>query len=110
MVGAGGRLSDWVAVAREYAAAHGYFLPPTTAVWEGHPIGVWAKNARAAAHRARENEELGAAGRPVRSAAGAMTEARRDEQDAIGPGWCPVWDTGWLRLTPGSGHRVSRDE
>ncbi|MEV5205137.1 Helicase associated domain protein [Streptomyces sp. NPDC053720] len=89
--------ADGVAVAKEYAAAHGHFLPPVTAVWEGHPIGVWAKNARAAARRARENEELRAAGLPVPSAAGAMTEARQDELDAIDPGWCPVWDTGWQR-------------
>ncbi|MFG2221262.1 helicase associated domain-containing protein [Streptomyces sp. NPDC048685] len=89
--------ADGVAVAREYAAAHGHFLPPTTATWAGYPIGVWAKNARAAARRARENEELREAGRAVRSAAGAMTEARRDELDAIDPGWCPVWDTGWQR-------------
>ncbi|MGW2182915.1 helicase associated domain-containing protein [Streptomyces sp. NPDC001732] len=26
-----------------------------------------------------------------------MTQARRDELDAIDPGWCPVWDTGWQR-------------
>ncbi|MEU0629275.1 helicase associated domain-containing protein [Streptomyces sp. NPDC005989] len=26
-----------------------------------------------------------------------MTEARRDELDAIDPGWCRVWDTGWQR-------------
>ncbi|WP_331750793.1 helicase associated domain-containing protein [Streptomyces sp. NBC_00046] len=26
-----------------------------------------------------------------------MTEARRDELDAIDPEWCPVWDTGWQR-------------
>ncbi|MFB6878993.1 helicase associated domain-containing protein [Streptomyces sp. NPDC056323] len=89
--------ADGIAVAREYSAAHGHFLPPTTATWEGHPIGVWAKNARAAARRARENEELRAAGRPVRSAAGAMTQARLDELDAIDPGWCLVWDTGWQR-------------
>ncbi|WP_406253670.1 helicase associated domain-containing protein [Streptomyces atratus] len=69
--------ADGIAVAKEYAAAHGHFLPPTTATWEGHPIGVWAKNARAAARRARENEELRAAGRPVPSAAGAMTKARQ---------------------------------
>ncbi|MGY3061489.1 hypothetical protein ACVWZD_005787 [Streptomyces sp. TE3672] len=89
--------SDGVAVAKEYAAVHGHFLPPTVAVWEGHPIGVWAKNARAAARRARENEELRAAGLPVPSAARAMAEARRDELDAIDPGWCPVWDTAWQR-------------
>ncbi|MFE7401862.1 helicase associated domain-containing protein [Streptomyces sp. NPDC057557] len=51
--------ADGLAVAREYAAAHGHFLPPTTAIREGHPIGVWAKNARAAARRARENEGSG---------------------------------------------------
>ncbi|MER5618562.1 helicase associated domain-containing protein [Streptomyces sp. NPDC002215] len=89
--------ANGVAVAREYAAVHGHVLPPTTAVWEGHPIGVWAKNARAAARRARENEELRAAGLPVPSAAGAMTEARQDELDAVDPGWCPAWDTGWQR-------------
>ncbi|MFF1651362.1 helicase associated domain-containing protein [Streptomyces sp. NPDC058240] len=26
-----------------------------------------------------------------------MTEARQDELDAIGPGWCPAWETGWQR-------------
>ncbi|WP_406156442.1 helicase associated domain-containing protein [Streptomyces sp. NBC_01005] len=89
--------ADGVAVAREYAAAHGHFLPPTSATWEGHPIGVRAKNARAAARRVRENEELRAASRPVTSAASAMTGARQDELDAIDPGWCPAWDTGWQR-------------
>ncbi|WP_371098562.1 helicase associated domain-containing protein [Streptomyces sanglieri] len=89
--------ADGVAVAKQYAAAHGHFLPPTSATWEGHPIRVWAKNARAAARRARENEELRAASRPVTSAASAMTGARQDELDAIDPGWCPVWDTGWQR-------------
>ncbi|MFJ2379304.1 helicase associated domain-containing protein [Streptomyces sp. NPDC087769] len=85
------------AIAKEYATVHDHFLPPTTATWDGHPIGVWAKNARVAARRARENEELRAAGLPVPSAAGAMAEARRDEPDAIDPGWCPVWDTAWQR-------------
>ncbi|MCX4399625.1 MULTISPECIES: hypothetical protein [unclassified Streptomyces] len=89
--------ADGIAVAKEYTAVHGHFLPPTTAVWDGHPNGMWAKNARAAARRAAANKELRAAGRPVPSAAGAMTDARRDEVDAIAPGWCPVWDTGWQR-------------
>ncbi|MFF3788132.1 helicase associated domain-containing protein [Streptomyces sp. NPDC001933] len=89
--------ADGIAVAKEYATVHGHFLPPTTAVWDGHPIGVWAKNARAAARRARENEELRAAGLPVSSAAGVMNQARRDELDAIDPGWCPAWDTAWQR-------------
>ncbi|MEU9567054.1 helicase associated domain-containing protein [Streptomyces sp. NPDC048161] len=89
--------ADGVAAARLYTAAHGHFLPPTGAVWADYPIGVWAKNARAAARRAAENDELRATGQPVPSAAGAMTQARRDELDAIDPGWCPVWDTGWQR-------------
>ncbi|MFF9594221.1 Helicase associated domain protein [Streptomyces sp. NPDC014646] len=88
---------DGLMVARLYAEAHGHFLPPTTAVWGDYPIGVWAKNARAAARRARENEELREAGRPVVSAAGAMTKARQDELDAVDPGWCPAWDTTWQR-------------
>ncbi|WP_326763461.1 helicase associated domain-containing protein [Streptomyces sp. NBC_01591] len=58
---------------------------------------MWAKNARAAARRARENEELRAVGLTVPSAAGAMAEARQDELDAIDPGWCPAWYTGWQR-------------
>ncbi|MFF8919522.1 Helicase associated domain protein [Streptomyces sp. NPDC015032] len=88
---------DGLAVARLYTEAHGHFLPPTTAVWGDYPIGMWAKNARAAARRARENEELRAAGRSVVSAAGAMTRARQDELDAVDPGWCPAWDTTWQR-------------
>ncbi|MFE6497583.1 helicase associated domain-containing protein [Streptomyces sp. NPDC057747] len=89
--------ADGIAVAKQCAAVHGHFFPPTTATWDGHPIGVWAKNARAAARRARENEELRAAGRPVPSAAGAMAQARQDELDAIDPGWCPAWDIAWQR-------------
>ncbi|MCT2547360.1 Helicase associated domain protein [Streptomyces atratus] len=88
---------DGLAMARLYAEAHGHFLPPTSAVWGDYPIGVWAKNARAAARRARENEELRVAGRSVPSAAGAMARARQDELDAVDPGWCPVWDTTWQR-------------
>ncbi|MER6504836.1 helicase associated domain-containing protein [Streptomyces sp. NPDC001455] len=88
---------DGLEVARLYAEAHGHFVPTTNAVWGDFPIGVWAKNARAAARRARENDELRAAGQPVPSSAGAMTQARQDELDAVDPGWCPAWDTTWQR-------------
>ncbi|MEV6147391.1 helicase associated domain-containing protein [Streptomyces sp. NPDC051992] len=44
-----------------------------------------------------ENEELRAVDRPAPSSAGAMAKARQDELDAIDPGWCPAWDTGWQR-------------
>ncbi|MFB6876083.1 hypothetical protein [Streptomyces sp. NPDC056323] len=94
--------ADEVAVAKEYADIHACFLPPTTAVWDGYPIGVRAKNAHAAARKAPENEELRAPGRPVPSAVGAMTEARWDKLDTIDPGWCPAWDTGGTGYRPGS--------
>ncbi|OKJ25240.1 MULTISPECIES: hypothetical protein [unclassified Streptomyces] len=55
------------------------------------------KNTRAAARRARENEEVRAAGSAVPSAAGAMPQARQDELDAIDPRCCPAWDTAWQR-------------
>ncbi|MET9920109.1 helicase associated domain-containing protein [Streptomyces sp. NPDC006435] len=88
---------DGLMVARRYAEANGHFLPPVTAVWSAYPIGVWAKNARVVARRARENDELWAAGRPVVWSDGAMTRARQDELDAIDLGWCPAWQ--WrLRL------------
>ncbi|WP_405753164.1 Helicase associated domain protein [Streptomyces sp. NBC_00012] len=39
------------------AAARGHFFPPTTATWEGHPIEVWAKNARGSPKGAGEREQ-----------------------------------------------------
>ncbi|MFD7608346.1 helicase associated domain-containing protein [Streptomyces mirabilis] len=49
--------ADGLAVARDYAAVHGHFLPPTNAVWGGDrmAIGVWAKNQRAAARKTHES-------------------------------------------------------
>lgn len=46
VVGQEAARADGVTVARAHAAVHGRFLPPTTAMCEGHPIGVRAKNAR----------------------------------------------------------------
>ncbi|MFI5774822.1 helicase associated domain-containing protein [Streptomyces sp. NPDC051658] len=54
--------ADGVAVAKQYAAAHGHFLPPTTATWEGRPIGVWAKNA---ARRRAGRERTRSSARPA---------------------------------------------
>ncbi|MGW4048455.1 Helicase associated domain protein [Streptomyces sp. NPDC004721] len=52
--------AEGLAVARAYAAAHGgMLLPPATAVWDGYPIGTWAKNQRAAVRRMRENARGG---------------------------------------------------
>lgn len=94
--GPGSGLADGLAVAKQYATAHGHFLPDHRAPG-GHPIGAWAKNSRAAARRARDNEGLRAACLPVPSAAGAMSQARQEELDAIDPVCHPAWNTGWQR-------------
>ncbi|MEU8757370.1 Helicase associated domain protein [Streptomyces chartreusis] len=86
-------------VARSYVAVHGHFLPPASAVWggDGFPIGVWAKNQRAAARKSRENAVRRAAGETGVSSAGELSEARMDALDEIDPGWCPAWGIGWQR-------------
>ncbi|MGY4983973.1 helicase associated domain-containing protein [Streptomyces sp. 900105755] len=87
-----------LAVARSYAAVHGHLLPPTTAVWGGDnfPIGVWLKNARAAA-KAAESTERRAAGETGLSCAGELSQARMQALTDLDPGWCPVWEIGWQR-------------
>ncbi|WP_438828222.1 Helicase associated domain protein [Streptomyces mirabilis] len=90
--------ADGLAVAKEWAKVHGHFLPPTTAVWDdGFPIGVWAKNQRAAARTARENAERRAAGESGVSSAGELSESRMEALDAIDPAWCPAWGIDWQR-------------
>ncbi|MGW7669676.1 helicase associated domain-containing protein [Streptomyces sp. NPDC054775] len=82
---------EGLAVARAWASAHGHFLPPATAVWEDFPIGVWAKNQRAAARKTLQNAERRADGRPVPSHAGELPESRLEALEEIDPGWCPAW-------------------
>ncbi|WP_406255844.1 Helicase associated domain protein [Streptomyces nigra] len=86
-------------VARSYADMHGHFLPPVSAVWGGggFPIGVWAKNQRAAAKKSRENAVRRANGETGVSSAGELSPARMDALDEIDPGWCPAWEIGWQR-------------
>ncbi|WP_367318072.1 helicase associated domain-containing protein [Streptomyces sp. HUAS ZL42] len=89
-----------LAVARAYAAVHGHFLPPATAVWggDGFPIGVWAKNQRAAARKTRENAARRDAGETGLSYAGELSQERMEALDAIDPGWAPEgWDVAWQR-------------
>ncbi|MGY4984060.1 helicase associated domain-containing protein, partial [Streptomyces sp. 900105755] len=89
-----------LAVARSYAAVHGHLLPPTTAVWGGDnfPIGVWVKNARAAARRAAENAERRDNGETGVSYAGELPESRMAALAEIDPGWCPAWEISWQRI------------
>ncbi|EPD54448.1 hypothetical protein HMPREF1211_08570 [Streptomyces sp. HGB0020] len=89
-----------LAVAESYAGAHGHFLPPATAVWggDGFPIGVWAKNQRAAARKTRENAARRDAGETGLSYAGELSPERMEALDAIDPGWAPQgWDVAWQR-------------
>ncbi|MFI0516251.1 Helicase associated domain protein [Streptomyces sp. WSLK1-5] len=89
-----------LAVARDYAAVHGHFLPPTTAVWggDGFPIGVWAKNMRASARRSRENAVRRANGETGISSVGELSESRMEALAEIDPGWAPEgWDVAWQR-------------
>ncbi|MFB7598352.1 Helicase associated domain protein [Streptomyces sp. NPDC056160] len=93
--------TEWegmLAVARSYAAAHGHFVPPATAVWEGQPIGTWAKNQRQAARKAAVNAVRRAAGETGVPSTGELPESRREALEAIDAGWCPVWGAGWQRV------------
>ncbi|MCX5055045.1 DEAD/DEAH box helicase [Streptomyces sp. NBC_00474] len=84
-------------VARSYAAVHGHFLPPASAVWEDAAIGTWAKNMRAAARKTRENAARRDAGEVGVSSAGELSPSRMDALEEIDPGWCPEWDVSWQR-------------
>ncbi|MFF8911622.1 DEAD/DEAH box helicase [Streptomyces olivaceoviridis] len=90
---------EGLTVARAWAAAHGHFLPPVNVVGDGgYPIGVWAKNRRAEARRARENAERRAAGETVSVGAGELPESRLEALEVIDPGWCPLgWTVAWQR-------------
>ncbi|MFF3313502.1 Helicase associated domain protein [Streptomyces sp. NPDC002952] len=86
-----------LAVARSYAAVHGHFLPAASVVWEAFPLGVWAKNQRAAARKAMENAERRAAGETGLSYAAELSESRMEALAEVDPGWCPAWEIGWQR-------------
>ncbi|MFE2823466.1 Helicase associated domain protein [Streptomyces sp. NPDC059271] len=91
--------ADGLAVAQDFAAVHGHLVPPATTVWGGNgmALGVWLKNQRAAARKARENAERRAAGETGVLAAGELSASRLDALDAIDPGWCPIWGIDWQR-------------
>ncbi|MFI5809323.1 Helicase associated domain protein [Streptomyces sp. NPDC051561] len=91
---------EGLAAARRWAGEHGHFLPPATAVWDGYPVGVWAKNLRTAARladvRLQELEEQGVEV-SGEEAVGGLSWTRREALNAIDPGWAPAWDAGWQR-------------
>ncbi|MFD9487590.1 Helicase associated domain protein [Streptomyces sp. NPDC059991] len=87
---------EGLTVARAWAREHGHFLPSATAVWNGHPIGTWAKNMRTVGRQCLENFARLEDGQSV-WLAGSMTADRWKALEDIDPGWCPVWSVGWQR-------------
>lgn len=71
-------------MARSYTTRD-HFLPPTSAVWEDTAIGVWAKNMRAAARKARENAARRDAGETGVSSAGELSPSRMEALEDIDP-------------------------
>ncbi|MFJ4343293.1 Helicase associated domain protein [Streptomyces sp. NPDC088915] len=88
---------EGLTAARGWAAENGHLLAPLDAVYQGAAVGIWLKNARAAARRAVELEQRQAEGLPVVSWAGALSEARREQMEEIDPSWCPSWPVEWQR-------------
>jgi superfamily II DNA or RNA helicase len=88
---------EGLAAARGWAAEAGHLLAPLDATYQGYRVGIWLKNARAAARKAQEIEQRRAEGLPVESAAGALSDERREHLEDIDPSWCPSWPVEWQR-------------
>ncbi|MEW2400247.1 Helicase associated domain protein [Streptomyces sp. NPDC046862] len=88
---------EGLAAVRGWAAEHGHALAPLDATHQGAKIGIFLKNARAAARKAAEIEQRRAQGLPVGSSAGALSEDRREQLEDIDPSWCPAWPVEWQR-------------
>ncbi|MEW1797971.1 DEAD/DEAH box helicase [Streptomyces niveus] len=88
---------EGLAAARGWAAEHGHLLAPLDATYQGYRVGIYLKNARAAARKAAENEQRRAEGLSVQSSAGALSEMRREQLEEIDASWCPSWPVTWQR-------------
>ncbi|MFI5940571.1 Helicase associated domain protein [Streptomyces uncialis] len=86
-----------LAAARGWAEVNGHLLAPLDAAHQGYRVGIWLKNARAAAREAQEIEQRRAEGLPVQSSAGALSDTRREQLEEIAPSWCPAWPVEWQR-------------
>ncbi|CAL9673754.1 Helicase associated domain protein [Streptomyces sp. enrichment culture] len=88
---------EGLTAARGWAAENGHLLAPLDATFQGATVGIWLKNARAAARKAQENERRRAEGLPVESSAGALSTERREQLEEIDASWCPSWPVTWQR-------------
>ncbi|MFD8376806.1 Helicase associated domain protein [Streptomyces sp. NPDC059688] len=88
---------EGLAAARGWAKVHGHLAAPADATHAGYRVGLFLKNARAAARRAAVDEQRQADGLPVAPAGGTLTVERREQLDDIDPAWCPAWPIDWQR-------------
>ncbi|MEV8209298.1 Helicase associated domain protein [Streptomyces sp. NPDC079189] len=88
---------EGLTAARGWASENGHLLAPLDATHQGAKVGIWLKNARAAARRGAEIEQRRAEGLPVPSTAGALSQERREQLEDIDPSWCPTWPVAWQR-------------
>ncbi|MFJ5646379.1 Helicase associated domain protein [Streptomyces sp. NPDC093223] len=88
---------EGLSAARGWAAENGHLLAPLDATFQGAAVGIWLKNARAAARKAQEIERRRAEGLPVQSSAGALSTERREQLEEIDASWCPSWPVRWQR-------------
>ncbi|MGW1007731.1 Helicase associated domain protein [Streptomyces sp. NPDC002520] len=88
---------EGLSAARGWAETNGHLLAPLDATHQGYRVGIWLKNARAAARKAAEIEQRRAEGLPVESSAGALSDERREQLEDIDPSWCPAWPVEWQR-------------
>ncbi|MEU3901908.1 Helicase associated domain protein [Streptomyces sp. NPDC045251] len=88
---------EGLSAARGWAAEHGHLLAPLDATFQGAKVGIFLKNARAAARKAQEIEQRRAEGLLVESSAGALSDERREQLEEIDASWCPSWPVTWQR-------------
>ncbi|MFD6994650.1 Helicase associated domain protein [Streptomyces sp. NPDC059943] len=88
---------EGLAAARGWAAEHGHLLASLDATYQGAKVGIWLKNARAAARKAQEIVRRRGEGLPVESWSGALSSERHEQLEGIDPSWCPAWPVEWQR-------------
>ncbi|MFE0192969.1 Helicase associated domain protein [Streptomyces sp. NPDC058989] len=88
---------EGLAAARGWAAETGHLLAPLDATYQGYRVGIWLKNARAAARKAAEIEQRRGEGMAGGSSAGALSVERREQLEDLDPSWCPSWPVAWQR-------------
>ncbi|MFF4249013.1 Helicase associated domain protein [Streptomyces sp. NPDC001822] len=88
---------EGLSAARAWAQLHGHLLAPLDATYEGAKVGIFLKNARAAARRAHDNTQREAEGLPADTTGWVLSEERREQLEEIDASWCPAWPVTWQR-------------